>query len=109
MRPLNGSSYTNIFSHYRPVGDDEWYLKSNPPGTPEPLMDVGKCWLDREKGRPVCEEADLPSLSPALETLQQPSDLFDWWRKVSRPETDPRKLALSESLQPSYPPGFDEL
>jgi hypothetical protein len=30
MRPLEGSFYVNVFAHYRPVGDPQWYRKSNP-------------------------------------------------------------------------------
>jgi hypothetical protein len=45
MTPLQGLSYTNLFSHYRPTGDPEWYTKPNPIGTPEPVMD-----LDAEAG-----------------------------------------------------------
>lgn len=85
MRPLNGSRYVNIFSHYRPVGDDRWYQKPNPPGTPEPLINIGTCVLDQESASPTCEGAHLPTLSPSLETLKDGSDLFKWWQKVSLP------------------------
>eukprot|EP01036_Dinobryon_divergens_P044116 gene44116-58835_t len=34
MTPLDGDYFVNIFTHYRPVGDPEWFLKPNPPGTP---------------------------------------------------------------------------
>jgi hypothetical protein len=60
MRPLNGSHYVNIFSHYRPVGDPEWYQKTNPPGTPKALLDVG-----------------------AAAVLTGPGDLFKHWQDTS--------------------------
>ena len=84
MRPLNGSHYVNIFSHYRPVGDSQWFTRPNPPGTPDPLLDVGECRFD---GNAVaCDKADLPTLSPTLETLKTSADLYNWWVKVSPPD-----------------------
>lgn len=94
MKPLNGSHYVNIFSHYRPVGDSEWYLRPNPPGTPEPLIDIGDCKLNRDhcenpsdenncRARVKCDKADLPTLSPSLETVHSGQDLFNYWEKYS--------------------------
>jgi hypothetical protein len=85
MRPLNGSYYVNIFAHCRPVGDPQWYTRQNPPGTPDPLIDVGECHSDGI--RAFCDKANLPFLSPSLETIQNPNDLYDWWVKVSPPPT----------------------
>lgn len=86
MTPLNGSHYVNIFSHYRPVGDARWYTRENPPGTPPPLVDVGECRSDGHASH--CEKARMPYLSPTLETLKGPSDLFKWWRRVSPPNSE---------------------
>lgn len=79
----------NIFSHYRPAGDPLWYTRENPPGTPEQLVDVGKCHTNGIKA--VCDKASLPSLSPTLEVIKTASDLYDWWVKVS-----PSKSSLTE-------------
>lgn len=95
MKPLNGSYYTNIFSHYRPVGDPEWYEKPNPPGTPEPLIDIGECHLSRDhcanpadqepacRSKVLCDKANLPSLSPSMETINGAEDLFRYWKQYS--------------------------
>ena len=89
MKPLNGSSYINIFSHYRPVGDPLWFQKSNPPGTPEPLVDIGNCVRDsshclngascREKVK--CSKVDLATLSPSMEVLHSGEDLLRYWKQ----------------------------
>lgn len=83
MKPLEGAFYVNLFAHYRPKGGDRrWYSKPNPQGTPEQLHDIGQCQLEDNvvncsKGR------KLPFLSPQLETLNGPKDLFKYWKKVS--------------------------
>ena len=48
-------------------------------------MNIGTCVLDQESASPTCEGANLPTLSPSLETLKDGSDLFKWWQKVSLP------------------------
>ena len=30
MKPLAGEFYVNLFAHYRPIGDPEWFTKENP-------------------------------------------------------------------------------
>lgn len=101
MRPLNGSHFVNIFSHYRPIGDPQWYSKPNPPGTPEPLIDIGECHLSKDhcanpadaeplcRAKVICDKADLPTLSPALETVHGEMDLFNYWQKYSH-KTPPK-------------------
>mmetsp|Transcript_10135 Transcript_10135/g.12299 ORF Transcript_10135/g.12299 Transcript_10135/m.12299 type:complete len:504 (-) Transcript_10135:91-1602(-) len=37
MKPLPGEFYTNLFVHYRPMGDEKWYKKSNPTAAPVPI------------------------------------------------------------------------
>jgi hypothetical protein len=69
MTPLNGGYYVNLFTHYRPVKDPEWYLKPNPPGTPEPVYELN--------GR------EVPTLSSSGHTVQSDADLFDFWKSVS--------------------------
>lgn len=93
MKPLRGSHYANIFAHYRPVGDPEWFLKPNPPGTPKQLLDIGEC----TKGHPpVCTKASLPYLSPELEVVQSGNDLMTYWEKVGRPEIKGKDTIHSE-------------
>ena len=40
MQPLKGGFYVNMFSHYRPVGDPQWFTRENPEGTPQHLLEV---------------------------------------------------------------------
>ena len=101
MKPLNGSHYVNIFSHYRPIGDPEWYAKENPPGTPEPLLDIVDCKLSREhcqnpndqepvcRSKVLCDKVNLPTLSPSLETVSSGKDLFDYWKRYSHKTPPP--------------------
>uniref|UniRef100_A0A7S2HI77 Fe2OG dioxygenase domain-containing protein n=1 Tax=Helicotheca tamesis TaxID=374047 RepID=A0A7S2HI77_9STRA len=87
--PLQGGFYTNLFAHYRPVGDSEWYLRDNPPGTPEPLIDVGECRLVGEidqysQGAVQCDDDGIGlHLSPSMFTATSGDDLFDWWKRVA--------------------------
>ena len=81
-----GSYYVNIFSHYRPVGDPEWFKRPNPEGTPEPLLDVGDCRLVGppnvySQGSVQCDDPKVgPHLSPALYKANSGEDLFSWWQ-----------------------------
>lgn len=98
MKPLNGSFYVNIFSHYRPTGDPNWHQKSNPPGTPEPLLDLGSCSLDRShcantadpeplcRPKVKCTNSDVSTLSPSMETALSSSDLYYYWLKYGHKE-----------------------
>ncbi len=43
--PLKGGYYANVFTHYCPIGDPDWYSRDNLKGTPKPLMDMGECKL----------------------------------------------------------------
>uniref|UniRef100_A0A7S4JE04 Uncharacterized protein n=2 Tax=Odontella aurita TaxID=265563 RepID=A0A7S4JE04_9STRA len=91
--PLQGEGayYVNMFSHYRPVGDAEWYMRPNPEGTPEPLLDVGECRLEGSadeysQGAVKCDNPAIgPHLSPSVPIATPATsgrDLFDWWKKV---------------------------
>jgi len=92
--PLAGGYYANIFTHYRPIGDPAWYQKENPEGTPEPLIDVGKCELVGKKdeysqGAVKCEnDAIGPHLSPKMITLDSGEGLYQHWLSVSPPFDD---------------------
>lgn len=81
MRPLDGAFYVNLFAHYRPKGDPQWFLKRNPPGTPDQLIDIGTCTTNGTAAS--CDGGVVPHLSPSLETLHGPRDLFSYWQKVA--------------------------
>jgi len=90
--PLQSGSYCNLFTHYRPIGDPGWYTKDNPEGTPEPLMDVGKCSLtgkidEYSQGAVTCENSAIgPHLSPTMFQATSGADLFQWWKSVAPAE-----------------------
>ena len=93
--PLNGEFYVNLFAHYRPVGDDRWYLKPNPDGTPDPLIDIGDCSVVTNteslfnNNRSVsCSKESLPFLSTTMHTINNAGDLMDWWRYSKTRNTD---------------------
>lgn len=72
MQSLKGGYYVNVFSHYRPVGDPQWFTKPNPEGTPAHLLDVGQCSLNENGTKATCSAASedqLPFLSPKLEQV----------------------------------------
>mmetsp|Transcript_14079 Transcript_14079/g.17898 ORF Transcript_14079/g.17898 Transcript_14079/m.17898 type:complete len:520 (-) Transcript_14079:114-1673(-) len=87
--PLKGGFYTNLFAHYRPKGDAQWFTRENPPGTPEPLIDVGECRLvgksdQYSQGAVKCDnDAIGPHLSPSMFTATSGNDLFKWWKGVA--------------------------
>ena len=80
MRPLEGagSYYVNLFAHYRPIDDPEWYLKETPKDHEQPLIDL--------TGVDIAKE--LSSLSPTREQLHGAEDLFSWWKRVSPSPTN---------------------
>lgn len=90
MRPLRGAHYSNIFAHYRPLNDPDWFKKSNPPSGVQPLIDIGECAaasgggdLDDSDSSPgTCRYPNLPYLSPAREVVHSGNDLFDYWRRI---------------------------
>jgi hypothetical protein len=92
--PLAGGYYANLFTHYRPIGDPLWYSKDNPEGTPEPLMDVGKCELvgqpnEYSQGAVKCENPAIgPHLSPKMFTATSGDDLYNLWLSVGPPVED---------------------
>lgn len=71
MAPLHGVSYSNLFSHYRPVGDPEWYTRSNPPDTPAPILDLDEAFQSHEM---QCSAAPVDSSSPSHECRFQSGD-----------------------------------
>ena len=94
MSPLSGGYYANIFTHYRPIGDPNWYKKENPEGTPEPLLDVGECKLTGKvdqysQGAVTCDNPAIGvHLSPTMFEAKDGADLFQWWKSVGPEEEE---------------------
>jgi len=78
MKPLRGAFYVNLFAHYRPIGDPEWFLRDNPTTTPEPIIDISTSDT----------ASKMPFLSEPLTTLEGPDSLMEHWRKVSPAEQE---------------------
>lgn len=83
MRPLDGAYYVNLFAHYRPTGDPNWFTKLNPPGSVQQVLELGTCTSDGTKA--TCDGHDAPYLSPSLDRLTGPDDLFRFWRDTAPP------------------------
>ncbi|KAG7368888.1 2-oxyglutarate/Fe(II) oxygenase [Nitzschia inconspicua] len=102
-RPMRGPNayYVNLFTHYRPVGDPEWFKKPNPEGTPEPVLGdlpvTEECKLVRKgltgtgpDGHSLgyvegveCDNPRLgPYISPTLFQANGPEDMIEWWRST---------------------------
>lgn len=113
-RPMMGPKayYTNLFTHYRPVGDDTWFVKPNPPGTPKPVLgtkDVSEeCRLVKKgytgtgpTGQSLgivegveCDNPELgPYISPSLFQAHNADDLIRWWRQTSPSYADSAEKA----------------
>jgi len=79
MQPLKGRSYSNLFAHYRPVGDPEWFEKENP--TVE-----GNAAAKEECSVSHCigpDVVDNQFLSPKHEVVEGNDDLFRYWQFVN--------------------------
>jgi len=89
--PLQSGNYINLFTHYRPTDDPDWYLRETPEDTPKPLMDVGKCSLtgnidQYSQGAVTCENNAIGKhLSPTMFSANNGMDLFQWWKSVGPP------------------------
>jgi len=102
-RPLMGDNayYVNLFTHYRPIGDDRWFDKPNNEGVPAPVLEVeGSCRLEKVSTAVtpnkqlgvvesvVCDDERLgPWISPSLFTVSSADDLIEWWRRTSPSRT----------------------
>eukprot|EP01034_Spumella_vulgaris_P023684 gene23684-29929_t len=85
MQALEGAFYVNLFAHYRPIGDPQWFTKPNPADGVQPVLDIGRCALN-DSDKVECTGSDVPTpryLSPFLDQLHGPDDLFNFWEKVS--------------------------
>lgn len=96
-RPLVGEHayYTNLFTHYRPIGaGDNWYKDETEPGR-EPVLEVeGECVVPPEVtgietefkgyGRVKCQDLRLGSnISPSLHVAKSGEDLVAWWKRTT--------------------------
>lgn len=92
--PLHSGTYTNLFTHYRPMNDPDWYFKETPEDTPDPLIDVGDCKMvgksdQYSQGAIRCDNGAVgPHLSPSMFLATSAEDLFSWWKSVGPQETD---------------------
>ena len=94
MKPLQGDFYVNFFTHYRPIGDPEWFLKPNPEGTPLPLINLdGECRITKDGAKECDAPTPLPTLSPTGHVVRSAQDLFDYWKSVA-----PKKTASHSEL-----------
>lgn len=90
--PLQSGNYINLFTHYRPLNDPEWFLRDTPKDTPKPLIDVGECHLEKHidqysQGAVVCDNSAIgPHLSPTMFEARNGHDLLQWWKSVGPDE-----------------------
>jgi hypothetical protein len=99
-KALNGSYYVNLFSHYRPLNDgDHWFLKKNPEGAPVPVMDIGDCSVENNAVHCTGPYDVSQTLSPILQTLHGPEDLYNYWVELGGAQVTKHHL---DSLQPRY-------
>jgi hypothetical protein len=98
-RPLTGEGafYVNLFTHYRPVGDDKWFMKPNHAGTPDAVLQAdGSCYMQATEmtrtsagqlGMVQTVQCDDPRLgqyiSPGLFTAKSGDDLIEWWEQTA--------------------------
>lgn len=94
MQPLEGEFYVNLFAHYRPIGDPQWFLKENPPTAPKRLLDLGECTSNGTAAH--CTRVTPPFLSPLLDTLRGPDDLYNFWEKVAPKEGEAQAKSHEE-------------
>mmetsp|Transcript_23084 Transcript_23084/g.34191 ORF Transcript_23084/g.34191 Transcript_23084/m.34191 type:complete len:599 (+) Transcript_23084:99-1895(+) len=96
-RPLKGKDafYTNLFTHYRPVGEgDDWYKNPTEAGREPVLEEEGECHVPKEVvsketeylgyGRVKCDDARLgKNISPSLFKVEKADDLIAWWERTT--------------------------
>lgn len=67
---LEETYYVNLFTHYRPVGDKEWYLKEKDSFAPDPLYEFTN---------------EIPkTLSLKNQVLESNNDLFSYWKSIPK-------------------------
>jgi hypothetical protein len=107
MAPLDGTQYTDLLFHYRPLHPERWFLEENPEDGIAPLGDISDCHeelevfspqglsseehLTEEEGIPrtVCTEVktgrivDLPFLSSPLRRITSGHELYQDWSSLA--------------------------
>ena len=84
MKPLVGGFYVNLFAHYRPIGDSEWFLKTNPVDGVPPLIDLGDCHKEGDVTKCNGHGAQhVPFLTYPLSTIDGPDGLFSYWEHIT--------------------------
>ena len=104
MKPLMGGFYVNLFAHYRPTGDPNWFKADSPPDAPAPLMDsaLGDC-RTTEKHTTACSSgAPVPFMALPVERIAGPDDLFSYWQRLT--ET----YHLPDQSEGMPPPGTED-
>ena len=100
MAPLDGDFYVNLFAHYRPIGEPKWHQKTNPTDAPKQLLNIGECESNGTKVTKCSElDAPLPYLSPSLEKLTGPLDLFNHWLKWQPQDNSSKSTTNMNSLK----------
>lgn len=100
LKPLEGAFYVNLFAHYRPIGDSEWYEKDNPDHGVLPLLDIQDCYIEKkiEDNNDIihdyiktninydlnCIREKLPYLSIDTKILTCSQELFENWIEINR-------------------------
>ena len=88
-----GDSYVNLFAHYRPLGDPQWYLKDNPNETPEQLHDISSSGVST-----FVKDLFRQFVSPSGHTLAGPQSLYEYWSQETRKATDSHGFEFSAEL-----------
>ena len=81
MSALKGEYYVNLFAHYRPTGDPQWYVKENPEDAPPPLLD------NKHMSEPL-KNLYKQTISPQGTILQGPRSLYQYWFSETRKAQD---------------------
>jgi hypothetical protein len=89
-RPMMGKNayYVNMFTHYKPIQEGQWWNDENPAGTPDPVIGEKpvseECHVDSLPGGNSTVKCDNPALgqfvSPELFQASKSDDLITWWR-----------------------------
>ena len=98
MKPLMGGFYVNLFAHYRPVGDPEWFLQETHADSVQPLGEVGDCHTEGNTTK-CSSGAHVPFLTLPVDRVAGPGDLMKYWNKLT--ET----YGLADQTEGEEPPG----
>ena len=94
MRPLDGDYYVNLFAHYRPNGDPNWFTKPNPDDAPKQALDLGQCTSDGARAKFTAQAT--PYLS-SRSAMKGPNDLFEFWKETGK-DVKPRRVVNRDEL-----------